>query len=52
MAFGAYLLDPLTGVARANGLLVFSLAGGQVSAITRFDTSVLASFGLPPARPA
>ncbi len=51
-AFGVYLLDPLTGAARANGLLVFGFARGQVSAITRFDTSVLPSFGLPPALPA
>ena len=44
--------DPLTGVAHANGLLVLGFSGGQVSAITRFDTSVLPGFGLPPALPA
>jgi RNA polymerase sigma-70 factor (TIGR02960 family) len=46
-AFGAYLRDPQAKVAHANGLLVFTLAHGQISAITRFDTSVLPRFGLP-----
>jgi RNA polymerase sigma-70 factor (TIGR02960 family) len=46
-AFGNYVRDPLTGVAHANGLLVFTLAGERISAITRFDNSVLPRFGLP-----
>ena len=46
-AFGTYLRDPRTGVTHANGLLVFTLSGARVSAITRFDNSVLPSFGLP-----
>ena len=50
-AFGAYLRDPLAKVAHANGLLVFTFAGGQISAITRFDTSVLPRFGLLPTLP-
>jgi RNA polymerase sigma-70 factor (TIGR02960 family) len=50
-AFGAYLRDPLAKVAHANGLLVFTFAGGRISAITRFDTSVLPRFGLPPTLP-
>jgi RNA polymerase sigma-70 factor (ECF subfamily) len=29
------------------GLLVLTLAGDQISAITRFDNSVLPRFGLP-----
>jgi hypothetical protein len=29
------------------GLLVLTLAGDEVCAITRFDNSVLARFGLP-----
>jgi hypothetical protein len=29
------------------GLLVLTLAGDQICAITRFDSSVLAHFGLP-----
>jgi len=31
----------------ANGLLVLTLAGSQISAMTRFDNSALARFGLP-----
>ena len=46
-AFGSYVRDPLTGVAHANGLLVLTLAGERISAITRFDNSVLPRFGLP-----
>ena len=46
-AFGAYVRDPLTGVARAAGLLVLTLAGDRISALTRFDNSVLPRFGLP-----
>jgi len=46
-AFGAYVRDPLTGVAHAAGLLVLTLAGHRISAMTRFDNSVLPRFGLP-----
>jgi RNA polymerase sigma-70 factor (TIGR02960 family) len=46
-AFGVYLRDPVTGAARAMGLLVFTLAGDRVSAITRFEAAVLSRFGLP-----
>ena len=46
-AFGVYLRDPLTGVGHASGLVVITLAGEQVSAITRFDSGVLSRFGLP-----
>ena len=46
-AFGAYVRDPLTGVAHAAGLLVLTLAGDRISALTRFDNSVLPRFGLP-----
>jgi RNA polymerase sigma-70 factor (TIGR02960 family) len=46
-AFAAYLRDPATGVSRAFGLMVVTLAGSQISAITRFDNAVLPSFGLP-----
>jgi RNA polymerase sigma-70 factor (TIGR02960 family) len=48
-AFGMYIRDPPTMAAQANGVMVFALAGGQISAMTRFDTSVLPLFGLPPA---
>ena len=46
-AFGVYVRDPLTGVAHANGMLVLTLAGSRISAMTRFDNSVLPLFGLP-----
>jgi RNA polymerase sigma-70 factor (ECF subfamily) len=46
-AFGVYLRDPLTKLGHANGLFVITLAGDQVSAITRFDNTVIHRFGLP-----
>jgi len=42
-----YLRDPVTDVAHASGMLVLTLAGGRISAMTRFDNSVLPLFGLP-----
>ena len=50
--FGVYLVDAHTGIARAFGLLVITITGDQVSAITRFDNSVLPRFGLPRTLPA
>jgi RNA polymerase sigma-70 factor (TIGR02960 family) len=47
LAFGAYLRDPDGGPRHAMGLLVFTLTGDQICAITRFDNNVLARFGLP-----
>jgi RNA polymerase sigma-70 factor, ECF subfamily len=46
-AFGVYLRDPLTSVFHATGLLVLTLAGDRICAMTRFDNSMLAPFGLP-----
>jgi RNA polymerase sigma-70 factor (ECF subfamily) len=47
-AFGHYVRDPHAPVAHANGIIVLTLAGSQISAITGFlDTSVLRIFGLP-----
>ncbi len=47
-AFGCYHQDPYAPVARAHGLLVLTLQGDRISAITRFlDNSILPSFGLP-----
>lgn len=47
-AFGVYLRDEHAPVARAAGLLVLTLQGDRIAAITRFlDTSVLPRFGLP-----
>ena len=46
-ALGLYVRDPGGRVFHAMGLLVLTLAGDQISAITRFDNSVLPRFGLP-----
>jgi RNA polymerase sigma-70 factor (ECF subfamily) len=47
-AFGYYRPDPNADVYRASGLLVVSVAGDRVSALTRFaDMSLIAAFGLP-----
>ncbi len=46
-AFGLYARDPQAGVYRATGLLVLTLAGDRISAMTAFATSVLPMFGLP-----
>jgi RNA polymerase sigma-70 factor (TIGR02960 family) len=46
-AFGVYLRDPAGGDACAVGLLVLQLTAGTVSAVTRFEASTLARFGLP-----
>jgi len=46
-ALARYARDPGANVYRALGLLVVTLAGNRISAITRFDTSVFFQFGLP-----
>jgi RNA polymerase sigma-70 factor (TIGR02960 family) len=47
-AFGLYVRDPQAPVAHANGILVLTLAGSQISAMAGFlDNSVLPIFGLP-----
>jgi len=46
-AFGLYVRDPQGGPDRAVGLLTATLAGNQISELTRFETSVLPRFGLP-----
>jgi RNA polymerase sigma-70 factor (ECF subfamily) len=46
-AFGFYARDPETGVFRTIGLMVITLSGTRVSAMTRFDPGVLPRFGLP-----
>ena len=47
-AFGCYLPDKRAAVARPYGLMVLTLEGGRVSAITWFgDSSVFPHFGLP-----
>jgi RNA polymerase sigma-70 factor (ECF subfamily) len=46
-AFGVYLRDPVTQVGHAFGMFVIPLSGNRISAITRFDNTVLPRFGLP-----
>jgi hypothetical protein len=46
-AFGAYLRDPASRLARIIGLLVITVEGDRISAITRFENAVIARFGLP-----
>lgn len=47
-AFGCYLPDGAAPVHSAQGLLVLTLDGDRISALTRFlDSSVMARFGLP-----
>jgi hypothetical protein len=41
-----YLPDRQSGAARATGVLVFTLSGSRVSAITRFDDTVVTRFGV------
>ena len=45
-AFGAYLRAP-TGIRHGTGLFVLTLTGDRICAMTRFENSVLPSFGLP-----
>jgi RNA polymerase sigma-70 factor (ECF subfamily) len=47
-AFGVYIRDPHAPVAHANGILVLTLTGRQISAMTAFPgTGALRTFGLP-----
>jgi RNA polymerase sigma-70 factor (ECF subfamily) len=46
-ALAFYFVDAVTGAARAGGILVLTLSGERVSAITRFDAGLLNRFGLP-----
>ena len=49
-AFGVYLRAP-TGTSHGVGLYVVTLSGSRISAMTRFENSVLPSFGLPRSLP-
>ncbi len=49
-AFGAYL-RAADGTGHGIGLYVLTLAGDRICAMTRFENSVLASFGLPRSLP-
>jgi len=49
-AFGAYLRAP-NGVSHGMGLYVITLTGDRICAMTRFESTVLPSFGLPRSLP-
>ncbi|MFI0448880.1 sigma-70 family RNA polymerase sigma factor [Actinomadura sp. 6N118] len=49
-AFGTYLRAS-TGIRHGTGLFVLTLAGDRICAMTRFENSVLPSFGLPRSLP-
>ncbi len=49
-AFGVYLRGP-GGIRHGTGLYVLALTGDRICALTRFDMSVLPSFGLPRSLP-
>jgi RNA polymerase sigma-70 factor (ECF subfamily) len=46
-----YLPDQQSGITRASGVLVFTFSGSRVSAITRFDETVLPRFEVPATLP-
>ena len=46
-ALAFYFVDAVTGAARAGGILVLTLSGEKVSAITRFEPGLMDRFGLP-----
>lgn len=46
-AFGAYVREPASGLARIFGLLVITVDGDRIGAITRFESAVVPRFGLP-----
>jgi RNA polymerase sigma-70 factor (ECF subfamily) len=47
-AFGCYRTDAHAPIAHPTGLIVLTLQGDRIAAITNFvDTSVLSHFGLP-----
>jgi RNA polymerase sigma-70 factor (ECF subfamily) len=46
-AFAVYRTDAHAGILHASGLLVITLAGPRISAMTMFTPGTLASFGMP-----
>jgi RNA polymerase sigma-70 factor (TIGR02960 family) len=47
-ALGYYRADPGAKIMRGQSLIVLTLEGDQISAITRFSASLFPRFGLPP----
>ena len=51
-AFVYYVPDPCAPIWRVGSIMVLTLRGGRVSAVTRFgDVGLLARFGLPRTMP-
>jgi RNA polymerase sigma-70 factor (ECF subfamily) len=46
-ALGLYLPDAQAAIARPYGLIVLTLEGNRIAAITRFGTAHFRHFGLP-----
>lgn len=51
LAFGAYYLRRRDGLRHGAGLLVLTLAGSEISALTRFESRTFPQFGLPRSLP-
>ena len=51
LAFGAYLHTPTGGIRHGAGLLVLTITGERICALTRFDNDALPRFGLPRSLP-
>jgi len=51
LAFGAYLRAPTGRIRHGAGLVVLTLSGDRICAITRFDNNVFPWFGLPRSLP-
>ena len=51
-AFAVYRTDPHAGILHASGLLVITLTGPRISAMTMFAPAYLARFGFPRTLPA
>ena len=51
LAFGAYLCAATGGIRHGAGLLVLTLTGDRICALTRFENGVLPWFGLPRSLP-
>ncbi len=50
-AFAQYMRAATDGIRHGTGLFVLDLTGDRICAMTRFDNSVLPSFGLPRSLP-
>jgi hypothetical protein len=48
LAFGACLREARPDAAQANSLLVLTLTGSRIQAMTRFEGRVMSRFSLPP----